>query len=105
MHSLFESLQAIEFELGRARDKSLKDGPRTIDCDLLFYADQTSSSDHLQIPHPRIDQRLFVLLPLQELGAQLELSNGLTIEQQLMQGEFQGQEIIRLGQPLAELIA
>lgn len=56
----------IENELGRQR--SIRFGPRTIDIDIIFYADQKLNLDHLIIPHPRFLQRSFVVYPLLELS-------------------------------------
>lgn len=61
--------QKIERELGRER---LRDkGPRTIDIDILFYGRFVITTDRLQIPHPRIERRRFVLEPLAELAPHL----------------------------------
>jgi len=66
---VLEVLLEVELELGRQRNT----GPntpyesRTIDLDLLFLGDQISSSDRLDLPHPRMTQRKFVLEPLNEL--------------------------------------
>ena len=56
----------IEYLLGR-KDKNLN-VPRTIDLDLLFYADQRLSTPFLTLPHPRIHLRNFVLIPLHEIA-------------------------------------
>lgn len=58
-------LLRIEYALGRKRDVPL--GPRTIDLDLLIYKDHLSASEFLTLPHPRMAQRRFVLVPLNEL--------------------------------------
>jgi 2-amino-4-hydroxy-6-hydroxymethyldihydropteridine diphosphokinase len=105
MQLLFEHLQSIESDLGRQRLKSFANGPRAIDCDLLFFDHLTSDDPSLNVPHPRAHERLFVLLPLQELEAQCVLSNGRNVSEQLVHGDFTGQEIYRLGDPLPELIA
>lgn len=63
---LFHQLAAIEQKLGRVRD--VKDGPRTIDLDLLAYGDSIVDEPHLIVPHPRLADRLFVLEPLAELA-------------------------------------
>ncbi len=55
----------IEHELGRVRE--VKWGPRIIDIDILYYSTQTFRSKELTIPHPLINERSFVVLPLQEL--------------------------------------
>jgi 2-amino-4-hydroxy-6-hydroxymethyldihydropteridine diphosphokinase len=62
-------LLRIEFALGRIRD--VKDGPRTIDLDLLFYGDMKSDTEFVRIPHPRLHERRFVLEPLAEIAPQL----------------------------------
>ena len=62
-------LLRIEFLLGRTRD--LKNGPRTIDLDLLLYGDVESNTEFLMLPHPRLHERRFVLEPLAEIAPQL----------------------------------
>ena len=62
-------LLEIEATLGRTRE--LAKAPRTIDLDLLFYGDQTSDTSRLQLPHPRLHERRFVLVPLVELAPSL----------------------------------
>ena len=59
-------LLRIEFALGRTRE--LKDGPRTIDLDLLLYGDVKSDTQFLRIPHPRLHERRFVLTGLAEIA-------------------------------------
>ena len=63
---LLEALQKIEKRFGRTRDGE-RFGPRSLDLDLLMYADQTVSSPQLELPHPRMHERLFVLEPLTEI--------------------------------------
>ena len=63
---LLHALQTIELRMGR--EKKVPKGPRLIDLDILFYADQVIDTPELQIPHPRIAQRRFVLLPLAEIA-------------------------------------
>ena len=62
---LLAYLKHIEGQMGRIL--SFKDGPRIIDIDILFYADQVIETPDLTIPHPRIAERAFVLHPLSEL--------------------------------------
>lgn len=64
--SLLKELQAIESDLGRVR--TVKDGPRTIDLDILFYDEKEVKEENLIIPHPRIREREFVLGPLREIA-------------------------------------
>ena len=67
---LMTLLLQVEQSLGRVRD-SVK-GPRIIDLDLLLYGDQTNDSRLLTLPHPRLHQRRFVLVPLAELCPDFE---------------------------------
>ena len=65
-HKLLEKTQEIESTLGRER--GVEWGPRTIDIDILMYDDLIVSDDKLQIPHPMLHERIFVLLPLAEIA-------------------------------------
>ncbi|RDW15326.1 2-amino-4-hydroxy-6-hydroxymethyldihydropteridine diphosphokinase [Oceanobacillus arenosus] len=64
---LLEYCQQVELELGRKRD--IRFGPRTIDLDILTYNQENSTIERLIIPHPRMHERAFVLIPLQEIAA------------------------------------
>ncbi|MCV2353920.1 2-amino-4-hydroxy-6-hydroxymethyldihydropteridine diphosphokinase [Paucibacter sp. B2R-40] len=66
---LLERLLAIELEHGRLRP--FVNAPRTLDLDLLLYGDRQITSARLTLPHPRLHQRAFVLLPLLELNPAL----------------------------------
>lgn len=63
--SLLTTLQEIERSLGRDDDN--RAGPRTIDLDILFYGEHVIKEPGLTVPHPRLHQRRFVLMPLNEL--------------------------------------
>ncbi|RED53077.1 2-amino-4-hydroxy-6-hydroxymethyldihydropteridine diphosphokinase [Cohnella lupini] len=63
--SLLRRLLAIEQEMGRVRD--VRWGPRNIDLDLLVYGDETLDTPELTLPHPRMGQRAFVLVPLADI--------------------------------------
>ena len=63
---LLEALLKIEKELGRKR--SVKNGPRTIDLDIIFYGKKIINKPGLTIPHPRWRQRQFVVEPLREIA-------------------------------------
>jgi 2-amino-4-hydroxy-6-hydroxymethyldihydropteridine diphosphokinase len=66
---LLEQLQALEQAAGRERP--YRNAPRTLDLDLLLYGSARIESASLVVPHPRMRQRAFVLLPLQELAPAL----------------------------------
>jgi 2-amino-4-hydroxy-6-hydroxymethyldihydropteridine diphosphokinase len=70
--ALLERLQEVERRLGRDRSGP-RFGPRTIDLDLLLYGAETIDEPGLQIPHPRLAERRFVLEPLAELDDGLEV--------------------------------
>lgn len=63
---LLHALQAIELAAGRERP--YRNAPRTLDLDVLLYADQSIATAELTVPHPRIGERAFVLQPLAELA-------------------------------------
>lgn len=87
---LLDVTQGIEAELGRDRLKEGREklqrgeryASRTMDVDILFYDELVLCSERLQIPHPRIGEREFVLRPLCEILPQLRHpSSGLTVEE------------------------
>ena len=67
--ALLAQLQRIEDSSGRERP--YRHAPRTLDLDLLLHGDQRLATDTLALPHPRMQQRAFVLLPLAEIAPQL----------------------------------
>jgi 2-amino-4-hydroxy-6-hydroxymethyldihydropteridine diphosphokinase len=71
---LLAAANAVEADLGRTRD--VRWGPRTIDVDVLLYDGVTSDDPVLTIPHPRITERAFVILPLLDLDADPTLPDG-----------------------------
>jgi len=66
-------LQRIEARFGRAREREVANGPRTLDLDLLFYGDEEIREPGLIVPHPRLEQRTFVLEPLCALRPERKL--------------------------------
>lgn len=98
---LLQKIHLIEAELGRQRDEEAKEkclkqqryASRTMDIDILFYGDEIIQSEELQIPHPRIQEREFVLAPLCEILPDLrhpllgktvsELMNDLTSDESI----------------------
>lgn len=71
--SLLDHLHAIERSLGRVRAPTLRWAPRTIDLDLISYADRTMSDPDLTLPHPSMHARAFVLEPLAEIAPDLHI--------------------------------
>jgi 2-amino-4-hydroxy-6-hydroxymethyldihydropteridine diphosphokinase len=77
---LLEYLKKIEVSMGR--QETFRFGPRLIDLDILFYDHVKLDTPTLTIPHPRITERAFVLVPLAEIAADLSLpGDGATIQQ------------------------
>lgn len=71
---VFEYLQQIEGDLGRMRES--ENGPRTIDLDLLLFGDEELNSESLVVPHPRMLEREFVVVPLLEIAPRITMPNG-----------------------------
>jgi 2-amino-4-hydroxy-6-hydroxymethyldihydropteridine diphosphokinase len=69
---LLHELQSIENVMGRQRNER-RWGPRVIDIDLLLYGEEQFQSEELELPHPRMHERAFVLMPLCELDATLKI--------------------------------
>ncbi|MAR91485.1 MAG: 2-amino-4-hydroxy-6-hydroxymethyldihydropteridine diphosphokinase [Pseudomonadales bacterium] len=82
--TLLDQLQAIEQRQGRQRGPE-QWAPRTLDLDILLYAGQVIDLPRLTVPHPRLDQRNFVLRPLQDLNPQLCLPDGRRVADLLAQ--------------------
>jgi len=68
-HELLRKLKAIESQWGRT--ETFRWGPRTIDLDILFFDDAEIHNEELQVPHPSIQERQFVLIPLAEIDRYL----------------------------------
>ncbi|MGE1197922.1 2-amino-4-hydroxy-6-hydroxymethyldihydropteridine diphosphokinase [Priestia megaterium] len=68
---LLDCLQAIEQTAGRKRE--IVWGPRTLDLDILLYSNEIIHTDRLSVPHPRMFERAFVMVPLNELAPSLIL--------------------------------
>jgi 2-amino-4-hydroxy-6-hydroxymethyldihydropteridine diphosphokinase len=67
---LLEALLGIERELGRDRSHAIANGPRTLDLDILLFQDRVIDEPGLCVPHPRLAERAFVLMPLSEIASQ-----------------------------------
>ena len=80
---LLAQLQAIEIKMGR--QPSEKWGPRSIDLDIILYGNQILREADLIIPHPYAEQRLFVLIPLQEINPEIVFpDSGMSIREVLI---------------------
>lgn len=80
--ALLVACLAIEQDMGRVREA--RNGPRTIDLDVLLYADRVVAEPQLTIPHPRLCERRFVLAPLADLAADLRPPNAQHTVRQLL---------------------
>jgi 2-amino-4-hydroxy-6-hydroxymethyldihydropteridine diphosphokinase len=67
-HALMFTLQKIETKFGRDRAHERRWGPRTLDLDLIAYDDVSIQKPELTLPHPRLFERAFVLVPLAEIA-------------------------------------
>ena len=85
---LLEYCQYIENEL--KRERTIRWGPRTIDVDILLYENYSSDSEVLTVPHPRMTERAFVMVPLYEINKELVI-DGRSIKD--IVSNLQGEEI------------
>ncbi len=89
---LLTAIQAIEESMGRKRD--VPKGPRSIDIDILLYGVAIVETEDLQIPHPCLAQRRFVLEPLAELAPDLQHPRSGQTMRELLR-DVQGQHVRR----------
>jgi 2-amino-4-hydroxy-6-hydroxymethyldihydropteridine diphosphokinase len=78
---LLEAVHRIEADFGRIREERF--GPRTLDIDIISYADEISSDPALTLPHPRAHERAFVLAPWYDIDPEAELPGGGSVGQLL----------------------
>ncbi len=88
---LLLTVLAVEQRLGRVRRERW--GPRNIDIDILLYDNLTINEPDLQIPHPRMQERAFVLVPLAEIAPDLILPDGRRADE-AARDHFPGQEVL-----------
>lgn len=87
--TLLDTLLTIEAQFGRVRQERW--GPRSLDLDLLLFDDLILNQPNLQIPHPRMTQRAFVLVPLTDIAANwIEPISGKAIAELLQQVDCSG---------------
>lgn len=70
---LLQACLRIELKLGRKRE--IRWGPRTLDLDILLYNQENIETESLLVPHPRMQERAFVIIPLMELDPDIKLPN------------------------------
>ncbi len=90
--SLLAALHQIEAGQGRVRRQRWE--ARTLDLDLLLYGDIIVSTDRLQVPHPRLQERNFVLYPLADLNPQLVLPDGHSLQSLLQTTNREGLKLL-----------
>jgi 2-amino-4-hydroxy-6-hydroxymethyldihydropteridine diphosphokinase len=90
-YPLLSRMQDCERALGRDRSKQQQWGPRTIDLDLLLYDDRAVNDEQLTLPHPRMLERGFVLVPLAEIAPDLSV-RGTKVRDALSRIDAQGIE-------------
>ncbi|MDG5790179.1 2-amino-4-hydroxy-6-hydroxymethyldihydropteridine diphosphokinase [Evansella sp. AB-P1] len=80
---LLKLTQKIELDGGRRR--GIRWGPRTIDLDILLFNDENIKLEHLVVPHPRMFERAFVIIPFKEIEANYVFNNGKSIDYYIRQ--------------------
>jgi 2-amino-4-hydroxy-6-hydroxymethyldihydropteridine diphosphokinase len=95
-HALLFVLQKIEAKFGRDRAREKRWGPRTLDLDLIAYDDVSITRPELTLPHPRLFERAFVLVPLAEIAPERAIA-GRSIQSAL--GALSTEGIERLPDP------
>lgn len=84
--ALLELLQSIERAAGRDRAREQRHGPRALDLDLLLHGDARVAEPDLIVPHPRLEERVFVLEPLARVAPDLALPrSGRTVRERLQE--------------------
>jgi len=73
-HSLLHAVLCIEKEYGRDRSAGIINGPRTLDLDILLLGDLQISEPGLELPHPRLADRAFVLVPFNEVAPEVKIA-------------------------------
>lgn len=91
-HDLLDAMLAIERAAGRIRDQRW--GPRTLDLDLLYMQGVSLHDERLTLPHPRIAERAFVLLPLNDVAPALDIPGQGIVSDLLSVMEQAGCEVI-----------
>ena len=91
---LLSRLLEIEERFGRVRDPADRWGPRKLDLDLLAYGEEEINEPGLHVPHPRLKERAFVLVPLAEIAPTLQLPGLDRVEAMLAQVDSSGISVL-----------
>lgn len=86
--------ELLELERGRGRIRAIPNGPRTLDMDLLLFDDECIAQDGLVVPHPRVHERAFVLVPLFEIAPEVSIPGLGTVSELLAGIDTRGVERI-----------
>jgi quinolinate synthase len=92
---LLSAIQSVETAMGRER--KVRWGPRSIDVDILWYHGFSGADADLEVPHPRMEERRFVLEPLAELAPDLVLTSGRTVVEALARVQDQDVRCLAVG--------
>ena len=93
-HALLFTLHKIEKKFGRDRGNETRWGPRTLDLDLIAYDDVSIDQPELTLPHPRLFERAFVLVPLHELAPQLTIPGQGRVDELLARMDTAGCDVL-----------
>lgn len=95
---LLKTLLAVESKLGRVR--IIHWGPRVIDLDLLLYNDEILKEKDIEVPHPRLTERAFVLVPLLEINPDLKLPSGALLKGFMDKIDYEVQKVTKISEKL-----
>lgn len=95
---LLTKMLEIEQKHLRIRNEE-KNGPRTLDLDILLYGNQHMKTKKIEIPHPRFTERAFVMVPLLEIAPNLVLPDGRVVREIAESDEIRKQEIVLFSTP------
>ena len=89
--ALLDMMLDAENSLGRVRESGRRFGPRTVDLDLLLFGNEVMNTERLTLPHPRMLERAFVLVPLAEIAPDFVLPHGLSVAEALGRLDYRQQ--------------
>jgi 2-amino-4-hydroxy-6-hydroxymethyldihydropteridine diphosphokinase len=92
--ALLEYIQRVEKDVGR--EPTFRWGPRIIDVDILLYDGISMNTERLTLPHPRMMERAFALIPLAEIAPDMVFSDGVSLSERLKHPQVQEQAVRRV---------